>query len=110
MFLSDPWQLNGIAYVVKIIPSEDEMELEVYAKAANDRSLSKHILQYNVIRTENHPPLLVLPYVHKPYLNFFTFTDFFYQVLKVTPVCTPHTTSNLRTGFIREWKLSTIVT
>ena len=87
MFLSDPRQLNGFAYVVKIIPPEEEIELDVYAMAANDPGLREHILPYNVIRTESHPALLVMPYVEDAQVadfTFFTFTDFFYEVLKVS--------------------------
>ena len=85
------------------------MELKVYAMAANDPSLRKHILQCNVIHSESHPALLVLPYVHMPMLNFFTFTDLFYQILKVC--CTPHLTpSTLRANLARGWKLYTVAT
>ena len=59
------------------------MELKVYAMAANDPSLSEYILQNNVIRSESHPALLVVPYVDQALLDCFSFTDFFYKVLKV---------------------------
>ena len=85
--------MNGLAYVVKIIHPKNEVELDVYAMAAHEPNLREHILPCNMIRSESHPPLLVMSYIAPlgaEGFTFFAFTDFFYQVLKVRSTSSTH--------------------